>query len=115
MTLSQFSKITRLDAFPGYLRTAVTNDTMLNVFSNGEISYQLKGVHAKVSVTWGFEAAPGTGDTHHSMMRGTKANLVIRQGEAQLHKPTLYIEPVAGVTPGYESERSEEHTSELQS
>jgi predicted dehydrogenase len=103
MTLSQFGRITRLNAFPAYLKNAVTKDSVLDVFSNGEISYQLRGVHAKVSVTWGFEAPPGTGDTHHSNMRGTKANLVIRQGAEQNHKPALYIEPVAGITQEYET------------
>jgi hypothetical protein len=57
----------------------------------------VKGVHAKVSVTWNYKAPDGTGDTHYSIMRGTRANLVIRQGAEQQYKPTLYIEPlVAG-------------------
>jgi hypothetical protein len=43
-------------------------------------------------VTWNFEAPAGTGDTHYSMMRGTKANLVIKQGAEQKYKPTLYVE-----------------------
>lgn len=103
MTLSQFGRITRLNAFPAYLKNAVTKDSTLEVFSNGEISYQLRGVHAKVSVTWGFEAPPGTGDTHHSILRGTSANLVIRQGVEQNHRPALYIEPVGTVTQPYES------------
>ena len=34
-------------------------------------------------------------------MRGTRANLVIRQGAEQDYKPTLYIEPV-GNQPDYE-------------
>src|SRR5690606_37933571 len=56
--------------------------------------YKLRGVHAKVSVTWGYKAPEGTGDTHYSIMRGTRANLVIRQGKEQQFKPALYIEPV---------------------
>ncbi|HMR85166.1 MAG TPA: putative oxidoreductase C-terminal domain-containing protein, partial [Niabella sp.] len=72
----------------------LSNDTTLNVFSNGEINYKLRNVHAKVSVTWGYKAPEGTGDTHYSIMRGTRANLVIRQGKEQNYKPVLYIEPV---------------------
>ena len=34
--------------------------------ANGEFTYRLRGVHAKVSVTWNFEAPPGAGDTHFS-------------------------------------------------
>jgi hypothetical protein len=65
------------------------------VFSNGEINYQIKGVHAKVSVIWAYQAPENGGDTHYSIMRGTNANLVIRQGAEQKYKPALYIEPIA--------------------
>jgi hypothetical protein len=45
-------------------------------------------------VTWAYRAPEGAGDTHYSIMRGTKANLIIRQGAEQNYKPTLYIELV---------------------
>jgi hypothetical protein len=94
MGLSQFKAITKLDGFPDYLKNNVEADTLLKIFCNGEINYQIRGVHAKTSVIWKYEAPEGTGDTHYSIMRGTKANLVIRQGEEEQYKPTLYIEPV---------------------
>ncbi len=93
MNLSQFRAITKLSAFPDYLKKDVVQDSVLRVFSNGEINYQLRGVHAKVSVIWAYAAPAGAGDTHYSIMRGTKANLIIRQGAEQQYKPTLYIEP----------------------
>ena len=96
MSLSQFKAITKQDAFPDYLKKDVVKDSILQVYSNGEINYELKGVHAKVSVIWAYKAPEGTGDTHYSIMRGTKANLIIRQAAAQQYKPTLYIEAVAG-------------------
>ena len=102
MTLSEFKAITKLDSFPTYLKKDVVNDSILKVYSNGEINYTLKGVHAKVSVTWRYKAPEGAGDTHYSIMRGTKANLVIRQGAEQQYKPTLYIEPI-GNGPDYEN------------
>ena len=94
MRLSEFKAITKLDSFPSYLEKDVTNDSILKVYSNGEISYSLKGVHAKVSVIWAYKAPDGGGDTHYSIMRGTNANLIIRQGAEQKYKPTLYIEPI---------------------
>ncbi|WP_421830966.1 putative oxidoreductase C-terminal domain-containing protein [Larkinella sp.] len=94
MTLSQFKAITKQDVFPDYLKKDVVKDSVLKVYSNGEINYQLRGVHAKVSVIWKYKAPEGTGDTHYSIMRGTKANLIIRQGAEQQYKPTLYIEAV---------------------
>ena len=83
MTQGQFNAVTKLNAYPDYLKKDVFNDSILKVYSNGEINYQLKGIHAKVSVVWSYQAPEGTGDTHYSIMRGTKANLVIRQGAEQ--------------------------------
>ena len=94
MALSQFKAITKLDSFPFYLRKDVMHDSVLKVYCNGEINYTLKGVHAKTSVIWNYQAPEGTGDTHHSTMRGTKSNLVIRQGKEENYKPVLYIEPI---------------------
>jgi hypothetical protein len=94
MTLSQFNDVTKLNGFPDYLKKDVVNDSILKIYCNGEINYQLKDIHAKVSVIWKYRAPEGTGDTHYSIMRGTKANLVIRQGAEQKYKPVLYIEPV---------------------
>ncbi|HEX3007942.1 MAG TPA: putative oxidoreductase C-terminal domain-containing protein, partial [Bacteroidales bacterium] len=95
ITPAQFTEVTKLKTYPDYLKEAV-KDSSLNIFANGEINYTVKGVHAKVSVIWNYKAPEGGGDTHYSIMRGTKANLIIRQGQEQGFKPTLYIEPVAG-------------------
>jgi predicted dehydrogenase len=91
ITSSQFKTITKLDTPPTYLKKNKINDTTINVWSNGEINYQVKGVHAKVSVVWEYKTASGN-DTHYSVMRGTKASLIIKQGPGENYKPTLYIE-----------------------
>jgi len=93
MTRSEFAAITKVNEFPEYLKPYVVNDSILNIYCNGEINYKIKGVHAKVSVTWAYRSPGDGGDTHYSIMRGTKADLVIRQGADQQFKPTLYIEP----------------------
>lgn len=93
ITLDEFRKTTQLDAWPDYLKPLVDADGVLQTPANGEFSYTLRGVHAKVSVLWKFEAAAGAGDTHDSLLRGSKASLHIRQGAAQGYKPVLYIEP----------------------
>ena len=102
MTASQFKAITKLDSFPKYLKKDIVDDSVLKVYSNGEINYQLKGIHAKVSVIWAYQAPEGTGDTHYSIMRGTKSNLVIRQGKEQNYKPSLYIEPIDKTNSSYD-------------
>jgi predicted dehydrogenase len=95
MSLSQFSVITGQDSFPSFLQPYV-KDTILNVRANGEASYTLKGVHVKVAALWRYAAPEGGGDTHYSLFRGTKSNLLIRQEKEEKYEPTLYVEPVAG-------------------
>lgn len=95
LTPEQFTAVTRKEPWPEYLRKDV-KDGQLHVYSNGEMIYRLRGVCAKVSVIWNFEAPAGSGDTHFSILRGSHANLVIRQGAEQGWKPALYIEPAAG-------------------
>ena len=56
----------------------------------------MKDVHVKVSVKWNYKAPEGTADTHYSIMRGTKSNLIIRQAKEQNFQPQLYIEPIGG-------------------
>jgi len=93
ITPAQFQQVTQLDGYPAYLQSYV-KDSVLNVYANGSFDYTIKGVHARVAVTWNFEAPTGGGDTHFSIMKGTKADLVIRQGEEQQYHPVLYVEPL---------------------
>ncbi|MBG0859611.1 MAG: oxidoreductase [Bacteroidales bacterium] len=89
----EFKGVTGFDDFPEYLKKDV-KDGKLHVFANGEMVYQLKGTWAKVSVTWNYQAPQGGGDTHYSVMRGTKCDLVIRQGAEEKFLPTLYVENI---------------------
>jgi predicted dehydrogenase len=93
MTFSQFSLITGAKQFPDFLKKDLKNDSTLNIFANGEINYSLKGVHTKLRALWNYSASEG-GDTHYALMRGTKANIEIRQGKAEKFTPQLYIKPV---------------------
>jgi predicted dehydrogenase len=95
ITREQFKQVTGAENFPDFLKDNVKNGA-LQVYANGEFTYQLRGVCAKVSVSWDFEAPAGSGDTHYSVMRGTKANLVIRQGAEQNFKPVLFVEKTGG-------------------
>ncbi len=92
LSRAEFEQVTKLADFPAFLRKDVAPNGSLHVYANGEIHYRLRGINAKVEVRWDFVAPPGTGDSHYSEMRGSGARLVIRQGEAQAHQPTLYIE-----------------------
>jgi predicted dehydrogenase len=91
LSLEEFKTVTGKTEFPEFLKKDL-KDEALQVFCNGEMNYTLKGKHAKVSVIWNFQAPEGAGDTHYSMMRGTKANLIIRQGKDENYIPTLYVQ-----------------------
>ncbi len=92
LTPEQFAKVTGLEEYPDYLEESIQDDN-LNVFANGEINFTTRGVHGKASVIWNYQAPEGAADTHYSIMRGTKANLIIRQDAEQEYQPTLYVEP----------------------
>ena len=92
MTLSQFSLITGAKTFPDFLKKDLKNDSTINVYANSEINYSLKGIHTKLRALWNYSATEG-GDTHYSVIRGTKANLEIRQGKEEKFIPQLYIKP----------------------
>lgn len=95
LSLAQFSKVTQLDEFPDFLNKDIV-DGKLNVYSNGEFTYLLKGKYAKVSVVWNFQAPEGAGDTHYSIMHGTNCDIFIKQGEEQNYMPEVYIRLTSG-------------------
>lgn len=95
---SEFKLVTRVDGYPPYLKKDL-QDSILSVYSNGEMNYTLKGIHSKVTVLWNYKEPAGSSDTHYSLMRGTKADLEIRQGAAEQYKATLFIKPLAGTNP----------------
>lgn len=94
VTLSQFTAVTKKDSFPDFLKPYVVKDSILQTHANGEVNYTLKGVHVKVIARWDYKAPEGSGDTHYSLLKGSLANLEIRQGAAENYQPALYIFPV---------------------
>ena len=91
LTLQQFQKVTGLRTYPDYLSQDVYEGDTLKVYSNGDILYKIRDVYAKVSVIWKFQAPEGTGDTHYSVMRGSRCDLIIQQGEVEGYTPVLYV------------------------
>ncbi len=90
LTLDQFRRVTGSNSFSEFLKKDVKGDK-LQIYCNGSITYKIRGKYAKTSVTWNYEAPEGTGDTHYSIMRGTKCDLIIKQGKEESYKPKLYI------------------------
>ena len=101
MSSAQFKEVTGLDTYPDFLQKDV-KDNSLYVYSNGDIYYKIRGVHAKVSVIWNYTYPEGGGDTHYSIMKGSKSHLIIEQGKEQNYKPVLYIKCVENDVDAYE-------------
>ena len=87
---AQFKASTGLDEYPDFLAADV-EDGVLQVLANGEINYNIKGIRARVTALWDYETPEG-GDSHYSLLRGSKADLVIRQDAEGGFLPQLYIE-----------------------
>ncbi len=80
LKLADFQKVTGEAAFPEYLKDEVKADG-LHYFCNNSVHYTLRGVHVKMDVKWGFEAAPGQGDSEVSIYRGSKSRVEVRDNE----------------------------------
>lgn len=90
LTLQDFSRSTKLNAFPDFLQKYVKN-SVLEVFGNGRINYQVKGKHMSVTVLWNYEAPKGGGDTYNGLLRGTNANIEIVQDLSTNYIKELFI------------------------
>jgi predicted dehydrogenase len=88
----QFQAITGDADFPDYLQPQLQQGK-LPYFCNTQISYQLRGLHVKLDVLWGYEADAGGGDTHLAVFNGSRSRVEIRQGKDEKFVPELYVVP----------------------
>ena len=88
-----FEHITGLDDFPPELRPTVHND-VLSYLCNAELSYRMRGVPVRLETLWHLAIPEGGGDTHHAVMRGTEADLIVEQGPDTASRTELTVHPV---------------------
>ncbi|MDE2926535.1 MAG: oxidoreductase [Acidobacteriota bacterium] len=100
LSREQYGQITGKKDFAPFLRKNLDRDGRLAYFCNGEILLRVDDLHARISVAWDFEAPRGGGDTHFSVIRGTRAHLCILQGKEQGYRPELTIRPAPGADAG---------------
>ncbi len=91
LTLQDFSRSTKLDAFPDFLQKYV-NNSVLEVFGNGRIDYQVRGKNISVTVLWNYEAPKGGGDTYNGLIKGTNASVEIVQDKSVSYIKELFIQ-----------------------
>jgi predicted dehydrogenase len=85
----QFGAVTGLSDFPSELQSL--RDGRLEYFCNNRVLFRLRGVSVRLDVLWDYEAAPGGGDTHNAVYRGTRSSVSVRQAGGQL--PELFVTP----------------------
>jgi Putative oxidoreductase C terminal domain len=89
---AQFRNATGEAEYPNFLSPNVKGD-QLDLYSNGFVSYTLRGVHAKVKVGWDYESPEGAGDTHLAVFKGSKSHIEVRQGKEEKYRTELYVVP----------------------
>jgi predicted dehydrogenase len=91
---ADFRRVTGEPRFPAALAASVT-DGRLEYYCNTLVSYALRGIHTTLNVIWDWEAAPGAGDTHFAVFKGTRSRVEIRQTRADRFRPELYVVPAS--------------------
>jgi len=96
ITKAEFKTATSLRDIPESLNQYM-KDTILEVFANGSISYQVNGVYAGVRVDW-HAATPKDGqDLKNAYAEGTKCTVLIKQEYGQ-KRPKLYVQKAENVS-----------------
>jgi len=96
ITRSEFSTATSLSEIPASLKPFM-KDTLLEVFANGSINYQVKGINMGVSVEWRAATPKEGNDLRYASAEGTKATLLIKQEYGQ-KRPKLYAQKGPGLS-----------------
>jgi len=90
--LDKFVKITGNSQFPQSIREYVKDD-ILDYFCNGELIYRIKEVPVHLREIWYLDEPPGGRDTHRSLIKGTRSDLMIRQLPETGFKTELLVVP----------------------
>ncbi len=73
-----FARVTGQSEFPAELSDIVKGDE-LAYRANAELAFRLGAVTAALDTRWDLSAPPGGGDTHRSVIRGTRAEILLEQ------------------------------------
>ena len=92
LTREQFNAVTGETNFPAALAPSVQGGK-LDYYCNNAVHYTLRGVHARLEISWDWKASEGSGDVYEAAFQGSKARIEIRQQSAQNYRPELYVVP----------------------
>ena len=88
-----FARVTGHSVFPPELSDMVKGDE-LAYRANAELAFRLGAVTAALDTRWDLSAPPGGGDTHRSVIRGTRAEILVEQHEGTGFRRRLSIVPL---------------------
>jgi len=91
--LALFSRVTGQAAFPPDLGDVVDGAT-LAYRSNAELTFRLGEVTVALDTRWEPTEPPGGGDRHRSLIRGTRAEILVEQHEGTSFRRRLSVVPV---------------------
>lgn len=91
ISLEEFSRSTGEESFPDYLQKDLVN-SILNVYANGTLNFNVKGINATLKVVWNYQAPKGGGDRFSSVIKGSKAILKTEQSSEQNFVKQLYVQ-----------------------
>jgi predicted dehydrogenase len=91
--LDIYSQITGLEAFPAAVREHV-DGANLQYLCNAAIAYRLRGIPVQIESLWNLAIPEGGGDTHHAVLRGTRADLLVEQGPETGFLTRLTVRPL---------------------
>jgi predicted dehydrogenase len=88
-----FARVTGQSVFPPELSDMVKGDE-LAYRANAELAFRLGAVTASLDTRWDLSAPPGGGDTHRSVIRGTRAEILVEQHEGTGFRRRLSVVPL---------------------
>lgn len=87
-----FARVTGLPEFPPEL-AAVVAGSELAYRGNAALAFRAGPVRVALDTRWDLSAPPGGGDTHRSVLRGTRSLVRVEQGPATGFHRRLSVEP----------------------
>jgi predicted dehydrogenase len=88
-----FARVTGLDEFPRTLQQHVVEGA-LHYLCNASIAFRLRGAPVELEALWGLQEPAGSGDLHHAVVRGTRAELIVSQGPETGFLSAVTVKPV---------------------
>ena len=90
ITLDQYKAVTGAEDFPEYLAQDV-KDGILNVYSNGTIDFEVKGIPVSILMRWDYAPEAGSGDRFHEVIPGSISSLEIVQDASTGFSRRLFL------------------------